>query len=372
MKITDVRSYPLTTPTPVGGGTSQSNRSHISILVVRLETDDGLLGWGEGLARHSPQAHAAIVDNLFKPILLGEDPFEVERLWQEMYRVYTGKSGGVCIEALAGVDLALWDLMGKALSQPVHRLLGSSGRTYVDAYGGSISWTPDDSLAERQTLARLKEGFKALKIKIGAPVKAALARADLVRKVAGPDIKIMADANWIFDVDDAIQVAKGLLELDYFWFEEPIVPEDIVGYRLINRAVPIRLAAGESEFTAQGARELLADRSVGVMMPDCARSGGISETRKIALLAHAFHVSYATHVGGSGMLCQAASLHLAAAMPNFLIHECVAFPNPLRLDLTVENVGEGSMLVNGKLPVPQGPGLGVEINSEALEHYLER
>ena len=95
MKITDVRSYPLTTPTPVEGGTSQPNRSHISILVVRLETDDGLLGWGEGLARHSPQAHAAIVDNLFKPILLGEDPFEVERLWQEMYRVYTGKSGGV-------------------------------------------------------------------------------------------------------------------------------------------------------------------------------------------------------------------------------------------------------------------------------------
>ena len=179
-----------------------------------------------------------------------------------------------------------------------------------------------------------------------------------MREAAGPDIRLMADSNWIFDIDDALEVGKALADLDYFWFEEPIVPEDIEGYRWLRGKLPLRLAAGESEHTAIGVAPLLTSRAVGVIQPDVARSGGITETRKIAGLAAALHVPYAPHVGASGAICAAASLHLAAAMPNFLTFECMIFPNPLRDRLLKAPVGAVADLKDGALPLPSGPGLG--------------
>lgn len=365
MKITAVKTYPLTVAIGDHQRTSQGSFGTVSILVVEVETDEGISGFGEALARYAPQAYAALVQDQIAPRIIGADPFAVEALWQKMFRVFTGKSGGMLIEAVAGIDIALWDIMGKALGQPIYRLLGHMGRERVAAYASSIAWVGDNA-AIKQTEHALRRGFSEIKVKLGAPIDAALRRAALVREVTGDEVRLMADTNWIFDIDDAAEVGRGLHDLGYYWLEEPIVPEDIEGYKMLRRKLPIRLAAGESEHTAASAAELIASRSVGVIQPDVARSGGITETRKIAALAHAFHIPYAPHVGASGAICAAASLHLAAAMPNFLTFECMVFPNALRDGLTTEMPGDPDALVEGKVAVPRGPGLGIEVDRDAL------
>lgn len=369
MRVTGIRTYPLTVPIGDLQRTAQGSFGTISILVVVVETDAGITGVGETLARSGPKAYAELVDGLLAPKIIGMDPFAVDGIWQTLFRTFTGRSGGMLIEAIAAIDTALWDIMGKAVGRPVYELLGHMGRDGIRAYASSIPWA-DDAAASKVVEDCLAWGFTEIKVKIGAPVEASLARARLVREVAGPDIRLMADSNWIFDVDDAIAVGKGLADLGYYWFEEPIVPEDIEGYRWLRDRLPLRLAAGESEHTAAGAAPLLTARAVGVIQPDVARSGGISETRKIALLAAALHVPYAPHVGASGAICVAASLHLAAAMPNFLTYECMIFPNPLRDHLLKQPVGAIETLKDGALPLPGGPGLGIELDMSEVEKWI--
>ena len=368
MRVTGVRTYPLTVPIGDLQRTSQGSFGTISILVVVVETDAGISGVGEGLARFGPKAYAELVDGLLAPKIVGMDPFAVEAIWQRLFRTFSGRSGGILIEAIAAIDIAIWDIIGKAAGRPVYEMLGHMGREKIRAYASSIPWS-DDADAAKVVEECLAAGFTEIKVKIGAPVEASLARARLVREVAGPDVRLMADSNWIFDVDDAVTVGKGLAELDYFWFEEPIVPEDIDGYRWLRGKLPLRLAAGESEHTATGAAPLLTARAVGVVQPDVARSGGISETRKIATLAAALHIPYAPHVGASGAICAAASLHLAAAMPNFLTYECMIFPNPLRDRLLKEPVGDVASLKDGALPLPRGPGLGIELDMDEVARW---
>ncbi len=372
LRIRDIRTYPLTVPiAPDIQKTAAGNFAEVSALVVELLTDDGRSGWGEGLVRFGPQAGAAFVRQVLAPKLVGADPFEVERLWPEMARSVSGRSGGLVIEALSAVDIALWDLMGQSLGVPIHRLLGSTGRTHVAAYASAISWGPLE-IALQQVEDNLAHGFRLLKVKLGAPVEAALARAAALAERVNGRARLCADANWAFDVADAQRLARGLAELDYYWLEEPIVPEDIDGYRRLAASSPIRLAAGESDFTARGAKDLIAARSVSVIQPDVARSGGITETRRIASLAHAFHVHYAPHMGFSGAICAAASLQLAAAMPNFLTFECMFFDNPLRDRMTREPVGSARRLEGGELRVPQAPGLGIEVDRHALKDMEAR
>lgn len=354
MRITDVIAHPLTAPMdPDALATAFGKFNSTSLLVVEIHTDNGLVGWGEGLARYAPTAHADIVTRLLRPILIGEDPTEVERLWQRMFRVYTGQSGGVLLEAVAACDIALWDILGKAAGLPLHRLLGGTGRRSVPAYASSVSWAGDD-VAGAQADAYVRAGFRMMKVKIGAPLDRALRRIRFVRERVGPDVALCTDANWAFDLDEAVVLARACLDLGYTWLEEPIVPEDIDGLRRLRAAVPIRLAAGESEHTAFGARTMIAERLVGVVQPDVARSGGITETRRIASLAHAFHVRYAPHMGQSGAICAAASLQLCSAMPNGWVFECMTYPNPLRDKLVTVPVGEASLLTaEGEMPLPE-------------------
>ena len=164
-------------------------------------------------------------------------------------------------------------------------------------------------------------------------------------------------------------VGHALHALDYWFFEEPIAAEDLAGYAHLRRTLAVALAAGESDYTTAHAAELLRDRLVGFIQPDVARAGGISETRDIATLAQAFHVGYAPHVGWSGAVCAAASLQLAAAMPAFVSFECMFIANPLRDELTTEPVGAAGALVDAQVAVPQGPGLGIGINWDAVDRY---
>jgi len=366
MKITDVRAVPLTAKLPQVQQTSQANFAAISIVVVQVTTDNDLVGYGECLARFAPKAYVEIIHDLLRPKLIEADPFAAEGLWRAMYRSLSGRSGGVLIECIAGVDIALWDLMGKGTGQPIYKLLGGAGRKEIPAYASSIM-VNDNVESECERLVAL--GFRMIKLKLSGNPDIDLMKVRAARRVLGDKIDLVVDANWAYDLDTAIRVGRGLAEAQVFWFEEPIVPEDREGYCRLRDTVPIRIAAGESEFTAFGARDLITSRSVGVIQPDVARAGGITETRRIALLADIFHVQYAPHVGFSGVICSAASLHLAAAMPNLLAYECMVIPNPLREQLAHSAVDDPSYLVDGKIAVPQGPGLGIEIDDEMLNRF---
>ncbi len=364
-RISAVRTHPLRAVLAKAQRTSQATFSAIEIVVVEIELANGTIGWGECLARRGCAAYADFIDSVLSPLLIGESPHDRRRLWNRLRAPLTGRVGGMLIEAVAGLDMALWDLAGKQLGQPVARLLGGVGRSRVDAYASSINWL-DDETVRTEVAAIRQRGFRQAKLKLGRPVADAIRRARLVRELAGDDLVLGVDANWAYDVDEAIQVGRVLADLGYDFFEEPIRPEDRAGYQRLARALPIRLAAGESDFTAADALESLADRSIGMIQPDVARAGGISETWRIAELAAVHHTRYAPHVGWSGALCVAASLQLAAAAESFWSFECMVYDNPLRQNLVTDALGDYSRLDQGQIVVPTGPGLGVEIDRDVL------
>jgi D-galactarolactone cycloisomerase len=367
-RIAKVDVHPLRATLPKVQRTSQGDYPAIEIVVVEVETEDGTIGFGEGLCRRGASGYARFIEEALVPRLIGRDAADRRALWKMMRAALSGRPGGQIVEAIAAIDIALWDIAGKQAGQPVHKLLGGMGRKEVAAYASSINWL-DDATVEAEVTAALKAGFREIKVKLGHPLRDAVARAKLVRRLAGDDIALYVDANWAYDVDDAMIVGRALADLDYGFFEEPIAPHDREGYRRLAQHLPIRLAAGESDFVASEALIMLQDRSLGLLQPDVTRSGGITETWRIAELAASFNTAYAPHVGWSGAICVAASLQLAAAAESFRTFECMVYENPLRDAFTRPLVGEGSQLIDGKLAIPQGPGLGIEIDREALKRF---
>ena len=286
LKITAIRSHALGVRLPVPQLSSKGAHQISQILVVEVETEDGIVGIGEGFCRISATLHAKFVDDLLAPRLIGKDARDRRALWKSMRAVISGQPGGQIVEAMAAIDLALWDIAGKAANQPVHRLIGGMGRTELRAYASSVVWGTDAAVEDEVGFV-LEAGYREIKIKIGPPVHAAIARARFVRRLVGDDILLYADANWGFDVDDALQVSHGLADQGYLFFEEPIVAHDREGYRILSRKAPIRLAAGEADYVTSDALWRLHDRSVGLIQPDIARSGGMTETLRIAEMASA-------------------------------------------------------------------------------------
>jgi L-alanine-DL-glutamate epimerase-like enolase superfamily enzyme len=366
--IAKVVSHPLRAVLAKTQRTSQGDYPAIEIVVVEVVSSDGIVGYGEGLARRGAAGYARLIDEVLTPRLLGKDPADRRALWRTMRAALSGRPGGQLVEAIAAIDIALWDIAGKAANLPIHKLLGGMGRTRVPAYASSINWL-DDATVEAEVTAALSAGFREIKVKLGHPLKDAIARARFVRKLAGDDVALYVDANWAYDVDDALIVGRALADLGYGFFEEPIAPHDRAGYRRLAQHLPIRLAAGESDYVASEALAMLEDRSIGLIQPDVARSGGITETWRIAELAASFNTAYAPHVGWSGAICVAASLQLAAAAETLRTFECMVYANPMRDAFTHPVVGEGSQLTDGQLAVPQGPGLGIEIDRDQLARH---
>jgi galactonate dehydratase len=366
-RIRRVTTHPLRVVLPKAQRTSQGDYPSVEILIVEIETETGIVGFGEGLARRGARGYAALVDEALTPRLIGQDARNRRHLWHLMRGALTGRPGGQVVEAIAAVDIALWDIAGQIAGEPIHSLLGGMGRTHVNAYASSINWL-DDATVEAEVGHVLALGFREIKVKLGRPIKDAIARAKLVRRLA-PDALLGVDANWAYDVDEAISVGRVLSDLGYDFFEEPIVPHDRAGYRKLSQHLPIRLAAGESDYVAADALISLEDRSVGMIQPDVTRSGGITETWRIAELAAAYHVAYAPHVGWSGAICVAASLHLAAAAETFRSFECMVYENPLRDTLCIPLAGSALQLKDGQLAVPQAPGLGVTVNRTVLDAH---
>jgi D-galactarolactone cycloisomerase len=371
LTIASVRAHPLRARLASPLTTGAEAWTAIEIVVVEIETGSGLVGIGECLARRGAAGYARFVRDALAPVLVGSSAHDRGRLWAAMRGLLTGRTGGILIEAIAGIDIALWDLAGQAAGQPIARLLGGFGRASVPAYASSINWT-DDPAVETEVARALAQGFTQIKVKIGRPVPRAIARVRQVRSLVGDEVLLGADANWAYDADDALLVGRTMADHGYWFFEEPIRPDDHAGYARLARHLPVRLAAGESDFTAADSADLVARHVLGLIQPDIARSGGFTETARIAAHAAIHNVAYAPHVGWSGGICAAASLHMAAAAESFLTFECMVVENPLRTELTDPVAGDVSNLRDGRLKVPTAPGLGVRLQPGAIEKFLIR
>jgi len=343
--------------------TSIYSRNHETCL-VRLETDDGLVGWGEGQAPVSPRATATLVEDLCTPLLMGRDPFDVEYIWYRLYSAMRerGHVTGFYVDALAGVDLAIYDLLGKALGKPAYKLLGGQFRNEVLIYAGIGGTELASTVAAAQEHVAL--GYQALKLHLRMENAKMLAIVEAVRQAVGPEITLMVDVHGTRDVSGAIELGRGLEALDVRWLEAPCQPEDIRGQAEISRSLAMQVATGEWLRTVWEWRQWIEQRGFDVAMPDIARTG-LSEGKRIAALCDSFNLPIAPHIGGGGILAVAASIHYSAAIPNFQIMEHSHKAHAVK-GLVASSYPEPE---NGRFALPTAPGLGVEIDEAAVQKY---
>jgi D-galactarolactone cycloisomerase len=390
MKITAVETFILRAP--LGAQrffSSQAAFPERNSLLVRVTTDDGLVGWGEGGQYGPPEPPAACIRDVLAPKLIGRPAGEPVRIFEDLY-AFSRDFGqkGTYIEALSAIDIALWDLWGKSLGVPVHALLGGAFRQRVAAYGTGCYY-PDFFEDEPRMISALAEevqsyksaGIAAIKTKVGLlSIEEDAERLTLVREAVGPSVRIMVDANHAYSAAAAIRMGRVLEKLGILWFEEPVVPEDRAGYRRVRDGVDVPVAGGECEFTRYGFRDLFLGECVDIAQPDLCCAGGFTEWQKILALATSFGVLVIPHVWGSGVAVAAALQALATIPPtpftarpvplqNEPMVEFDRSPNPLRDDLLTTPF----RLVDGCLAIPTGPGLGVEIDMPRLElHQAHR
>jgi D-galactarolactone cycloisomerase len=381
MKIADIKTYVLKTPLEEPFAFAMGWVRQRGTMIVEVITDEGISGWGESLCHglQPPEIAQTIVEVALKPILIGQDPFDVDVLWERMYNLTRpfGQKGAMP-NAMASVDIAIWDCLGRALGKPVHKLLGGAYRTEVQPYATGFYRVegksyPQDAIEEaRRHIAR---GFTAMKLKIGFGVEEDIEYVRAVREAIGPGPKLMVDANHAYNVSAARRILKAIEPFDIHWFEEPISPEDIDGYRELKNLTSIYLAAGENEFTKLGFREWVSKRAVDILQPDLCSAGGFTECRKISVLAQAWHMMLIPHVWGSG-IGLAASLQFLATVPPAPLAlkpiepmlEYDQSSHPFRQDLIFDAI----TMRDGKVQVPTGPGLGVEVNRDVIERYRQR
>lgn len=343
--------------------TSIYSRSHETCL-VRIETDCGLVGWGEAQAPVSGRAVKAIVEDLCLPILMESDPFDVGYLWYRLYSAMRerGHITGFYVDALAGVDLALYDLMGKGVDKPIYKLLGGQFRPEVAVYagiGGSDAERVAALAAEHVDL-----GYRALKLHLRRSNPEILQIVRAVRERVGEGIELMVDIHMARDVSGAISLGRELEELGVRWLESPTQPEDVHGQAEIARALDMQVATGEWLRTVYEWRQWIEHRSFDVAMPDIARTG-LSEGMRIAALCDARNLPIAPHVGGGGILSVAASIHYSAAIPNFQILEHSHRAHATKAQIASQYPEP----VNGAFMLDDRPGLGVEIDEAMVEKY---
>jgi L-alanine-DL-glutamate epimerase-like enolase superfamily enzyme len=370
VKVTKVEPIVLQAPVkePWRIGTAVYTSMHA--VLVRVETDEGITGFGEGLARFSTRAAASVVEDILGPVVVGQDPFNVELIWDRMYAVMRGRghSKGYVLEGISAVDIALWDIIGKTLGQPIHRVLGSYGRTSLPVYASSLLFKPTEELV-REAEGLVARGFTGIKLKIGQGVEADVRNVRAIRKALGDQVQLMTDANCAYDTLTALRLGRQLEAEGVAWFEEPVPPENLDGYEKLAQALDMPIAGGETEFNRWAFKEILERRAMDIIQPDIGRAGGFTECRRIAALASAFDVPVAPHTGASAAVEVAAATQWSAALSNFLIFECMYPHNPLREELLVEPLPTAR---NGHVEVPQKPGLGVEVDEKALAKFRIR
>ncbi len=368
MKITGVEpvvlGFELTEPVRVSFG----EMVHRYAILVRIDTDAGISGWGESWSNFpawSPRERVYTIREGIAPHLLGEDPRQVGWLHDKLGRRLAGVARqwgavGPISQAISGVDIALWDLLGKETGLPLHKLWGGATDLEVPVYGSGLG----PGAVRPLVTPLLRSGVTAFKLKVGFGEEADQRNLMEVREQIGPDGILLTDANQAWDLTTALQMAAMLAEVDVYWLEEPIPTDQLAEMARLRAQVPFRIAGGENVYGCEGFRRLLDAGAVDIIQPDICKTGGLTETRTICSMAAARGVPYAPHYFGSaiGLI---ASLHLFAATPGGWMMELDANPNPLREELG----GDAVAPKNGCLPVPTGPGLGLVPDQRTIERY---
>jgi D-galactarolactone cycloisomerase len=343
--------------------------------LVEITTDAGLVGWGEC---YGPARIARAAIEHLAPMVVGRDPFDAAVIWEQLYNSIKDYGlSGITIAAISGIDIALHDLIGKEVGKPACKLLGGAFRDSVPAYATGLYFIDPLHLVDEavdEAAGYVQQGFRAIKMKIGiGDLAADIARIRAVREAIGPDVRLAVDANHCFTVPQAIRVGRALEALDILWFEEPVAPEDIAGYCDVTRALDVAVAGGENEFTRWGFRAIVERKAMDIVQPDVCAAGGLGECMRIAALCTAHGVECVPHAWGSA-IGLAATLQFLAALPDQPpawrpfppLLEFEQTPNPLRDALAVVPI---TLSDGGVVRIPDGPGLGIEIDRSVLEQY---
>ena len=368
MKIAEVRasahSRPFDTDVVHMGLGRNVKRDFVLVKVV---TDDGTVGYGESHHGQNLTAMAEIVEKGLGSLLIGADPLDSEGIWARLYhqQIATHGLGAGSVIALSGIDIALWDLKGKILGQPVYRLLGGRHRR-IRAYAGGLSlgFKPPEVL-EKDVAELLEQGYTAIKMRVGDTPGRDAARVGHIRRTFGDELDIAVDAATRYSLMDLPDVIRYCEEHRVYWLEEPFTPDNLPAYAELRRRTHIPIAAGENHYTRQAFRDLFEARAISVCQADCTKAGGITELKKIADMAAAYHIPAAPHTSHS-VISAAANVHLLSAIPNGLIYEAdVAKINPFRTDLAKPALA----VKNGYIEPPDAPGLGLNIDEAMLAAY---
>ena len=359
MKVTDVKveTYRWKRHKPIRNGRYVYPNSGLD--VIKVETDEGITGIGlSGGVQEAEEIGRSILGHL-KQYVIGQDPFDTERVWDDMWQPKLVGRRGITTRVISGIDIALWDIKGKVANRPVHKLLGGfADKVPVYIAGGYYEEGKglEDLATEMETAVSM--GAKAIKMKIGgAPINEDVERVRVVRDAVGPEVKLMVDANCAYRYYEAIEIARKMEKYDIFWFEEPVNPDDYKGHKLVSRATTIPIATGENEYTRYGFRDLIEERGAAIIQPDALIMGGVSEFMKVAALAQAHDLPVAPH--GK----QEVHIQLVAAVPNGLTLEYYSGSTDPMWDKMFE---ETLQLEDGFVRPPDRPGMGIELNEEAL------
>jgi D-galactarolactone cycloisomerase len=367
VKIVDLRAFPTSFPIP------QQNRVALGIgtavkrdaVVVKVTTDEGITGWGEA---HHGRAHTAVaklIETTLRQLVLGMDPLATETIWEKLYRAQLASHGmgaGACL-AISGIDMALWDIKGKAFSSPLYKLLGGT-RKAVPAYAGGVSlgYQPEAELIA-EARKSVDQGYRAIKLRLGDTAKNDIQRLKAARKAFGDDLVILTDANIGYRLEDVRRVMPALDEMRAGWLEEPFPAHDYRSYKEAKLLGRTPLAAGENHYTRFEFSRVIEDGAITILQPDLSKCGGITEALRIAALASTWKLPIHPHSSMTG-LNHAASIHFLAAIGNGGYFEGDVSKSNLFRDELVEN--PGTIDKDGNVLPLDRPGIGLEVNEDFL------
>jgi D-galactarolactone cycloisomerase len=366
VKITDIKTIRLRATIPAQGQVfSRSGvRSTRSTTLVQIETDEAISGVGS--CSGNGELIEAIVAKVLKPLLIGMDPTDIDAIWDKAYVRGGHKefgTRGIGVVALSGIDIALWDILGKVRGLPLYQLLGGKCRDKVPVYATAL-YPEEPSKVAARARAFADQGFHGVKIKVGFDLDQDIRIVRAVREELGKDFIVMTDANQGYSLDVALEAADAFADSGAYWLEEPLFVEDIEGHAALREKAKAPIAVGENLHTYYAFENFIVRGAVDFVQPDVARAGGVTEIRKITALAAKHKIPVSFHTWGDGVAL-AASVHLSAALKDCIVMELDYTYNPLREEL----LREAFEVSNGYLVPPEKPGLGVELNKDALRRF---
>ena len=346
-----------------GSNTSIYSKSH-ETTVVKIETDTGIIGWGEAQSPVSPNTSATIIKDIVTPLTIGKNIFDVEAIWHKNYAAKRerGHYTGFYIDAICGVDIAIWDAIGKALNMSTAQAMGGIHRNKVSLYNG-IGGTIPEEVADQAEWS-VSKGYKYLKMHLKEDIDNTIEIVTKVRERVGESIGLMLDVHMGFDTFNAIKLGKELEKINLLWLESPSDPIDIPGLCEISRSLDLPIANGEWTRTKYEMREIFEKRAYDISMPDIARTG-LTGGKQIATIAELYNIPISPHVGGGGIVSIAATLQYSLGIPNFLIMEHSEQGNAVKSMF----LSEPFDAKNGQYSLPNKPGLGIEVDENKLEKF---